>query len=124
MPPKNGEQKDLLYEIIYNFDNNKVLKTCQTRNNYHSIEIPKNAGLFKAAVGAKLEDSSSKQVPSAYSSFKYLNLRENEGGNDEEDISEAPPIPPITSSSTLQMDVFEFQPIDSEVRIDLSKDGQ
>nr|CDS26384.1 expressed protein [Hymenolepis microstoma] len=80
-PPKDKNLKIKCYEIIYNFDNKNVLNIKRTTETNYAIEIPSSAGILKAAVGVILEaggDSSEEQVRTAYSSFKYLDLQEND----------------------------------------------
>ncbi|VDO07092.1 unnamed protein product [Rodentolepis nana] len=76
-PPKNMNRDTLLYSIVYNFDNKKILKYKMTMEKSYSIEIPQNAQVMKAAVGVisnEAPGSRGVQIFTAYSPFKYLNL--------------------------------------------------
>lgn len=58
---------------MYNFDNHNELNIRQTEQNKEAIAIPEGTSILKAAVGVIPEQA--EEVPTVYSSFKYLDLR-------------------------------------------------
>uniref|UniRef100_A0A0R3SXS6 Fibronectin type-III domain-containing protein n=1 Tax=Hymenolepis diminuta TaxID=6216 RepID=A0A0R3SXS6_HYMDI len=78
LPPRNDDLKNKKYEVLYNFDNDNEFNIRQTEQTEEVIEIPEGNSILKAAVGVvpeQVEDPDAKQVPTVYSSFKYLDLR-------------------------------------------------